>query len=105
MASGEMIERQFLDFNKRWMSAVLPHLMEGGLLGTFIDWRGLPSVHAAVTELDLRPINLVVWGKTNAGMGSLYRSQHELLPLFKKGTAPHVNNVVLGKRGRYRSSV
>jgi DNA modification methylase len=46
-----------------------------------------------------------VWVKTNAGMGSLYRSQHELLPLFKKGSASHVNNVSLGKRGRHRSNV
>jgi DNA modification methylase len=38
-------------------------------------------------------------------MGSLYRSQHELLPLFKKGAEPHVNNVELGKRGRWRSNV
>jgi hypothetical protein len=50
-------------------------------------------------------LNLIVWAKTNAGMGSLYRSQHELLPLLKKGTAPHVNNVELGKRGRWRSNV
>ena len=50
-------------------------------------------------------MNLIVWAKTNAGMGSLYRSQHELLPLLKKGTAPHVNNVELGKRGRWRSNV
>jgi DNA modification methylase len=50
-------------------------------------------------------LNLIVWAKTNAGMGSLYRSQHELLPLFNKGTAPHVNNVELGKRGRWRSNV
>jgi len=51
------------------------------------------------------PLNLIVWAKTNAGMGSLYRSQHELLPLFKKGADPHVNNVELGKRGRWRSNV
>jgi DNA modification methylase len=51
------------------------------------------------------PLNLIVWSKTNGGMGSLYRSQHELLPLFKKGSAPHVNNVELGKRGRWRSNV
>jgi DNA modification methylase len=50
-------------------------------------------------------LNLIVWAKTNAGLGSLYRSQHELLPLFKKGTAPHVNNIELGKRGRWRSNV
>ncbi len=50
-------------------------------------------------------LNLVVWAKTNAGMGSLYRSQHELLPIFKKGKKPHVNNVKLGKDGRWRSNV
>jgi DNA modification methylase len=48
---------------------------------------------------------MIVWAKTNAGMGNLYRSQHELLPLFKKGDAPHVNNVMLGRRGRSRSNV
>ena len=52
----------------------------------------------------LREINLVVWAKTNGGMGSLYRSQHELLPLFKKGDAAHVNNVDLGRKGRSRSN-
>jgi DNA modification methylase len=61
--------------------------------------------HSAASKLGLVPLNLVVWAKTNAGMGSLYRSQHELLPLFKKGTAPQVNNVELGKRGRWRSNV
>jgi hypothetical protein len=56
-------------------------------------------------EARLAPLNLIVWAKTNGGMGSLYRSQHELLPLFKKGSALHVNNVELGKRGRWRSNV
>jgi hypothetical protein len=51
------------------------------------------------------PLNLVVWNKTNAGIGSLYRSQHELLPLFKKGAAAHVNNIELGRKGRWRSNV
>lgn len=55
--------------------------------------------------LNLTPLNLVVWAKTNAGMGSLYRSQHELLPLFKKGAASHVNNIALGKRGRHRTNL
>ena len=68
-------------------------------------WRVSSTVHSAATKLGLVPLNLIVWAKTNAGMGSLYRSQHELLPLFKKGTAPHVNNVELGKRGRWRSNV
>jgi DNA modification methylase len=87
------------------MTAALPHLQEGGVLATFIDWRGYPTANAAALKLGLAPLNLIVWRKTNAGMGSLYRSQHELLPLFKKGAASHVNNVELGKRGRWRSNV
>ena len=79
----------------------LPHLRDGGILGAFIDWRGLPTVHAAATQLSLEPLNLIVWCKTNGGMGSLYRSQHELLPLFKKGDASHVNNIELGRSGRW----
>ena len=105
MASGEMTDAEFLAFNEAWMAAVLPYLCDGGVFGSFIDWRGYPTVHSAGVKLGLKPINLVVWTKTNAGMGSLYRSQHELLPLFKNGSAPHVNNVDLGKRGRWRSNV
>jgi DNA modification methylase len=105
MASGEMSDAEFLAFNLAWMEAVLPFLCDGGVLGTFIDWRGYPVVHRAACSFDLNPLNLVVWTKTNAGMGSLYRSQHELLPLFKNGTAPHVNNIELGKKGRWRSNV
>ena len=45
------------------------------VLGTFIDWRGYPTVHSAAVELGLNPLNLIVWTKTNAGMGSPYRSQ------------------------------
>lgn len=93
-----MTDAEFLAFNEAWMSAVLPCLCDGGVCGTFIDWRGLPTVHSASSKLGLVPLNLIVWVKTNGGMGSLYRSQHELLPLFKKGTAAHVNNVELGKR-------
>ena len=105
MASGEMTDAEFLAFNEAWMSAVRPCLCDGGVCGTFIDWRGLPTVHSAASKLCLVPLNLIVWVKTNGGMGSLYRSQHELLPLFKKGTAAHVNNVEFGKRGRWRSNV
>jgi DNA modification methylase len=88
-----MSEEEFLAFNNAWMSAVLPFLCDGGILGTFIDWRGYPTVFAAASKQTLNPVNLIVWAKSNAGMGSLYRSQHELLPLFKKGNALNVNNV------------
>lgn len=105
MARGEMSDSQFLTFNKSWIGAAILHLCEGGLLGTFIDWRGYPLVHTAATEASLTAINLVVWTKTNAGMGSLFRSQHELFPLYKKGKGPHVNNIELGRNGRWRSNV
>lgn len=105
MASGEMTEEQFLEFNQAWIGAALPHLCDGGLLGTFIDWRGYPKVHAAAVGATLTALNLIVWAKTNAGLGSLYRSQHELFALYKKGAAPHVNNVQLGKTGRWRSNL
>jgi DNA modification methylase len=68
------------------------------LLGAFMDWRSLPDAHAAATALGLIAVDLVVWAKPNAEDGDLYRSGHELLPLFKKGAAPHTNNVAVGKR-------
>src|SRR6202047_2506235 len=96
---------EFLAFNLAWMKAALSHLADGGLFGTFIDWRALPTVHAAATQLGLTPINLIVWAKTNAGMGSLYRSQHELLPLFKMGKGDHLHNIDHGRKGRWRSNL
>jgi hypothetical protein len=77
MASGELSASAFLDFNLAWMNMALDHLSDGGLFGTFIDWRGLPTVLAATAQLGLSQINLIVWAKTNAGIGSLYRSQHK----------------------------
>jgi DNA modification methylase len=105
MASGEMSEAEFLTFNRSWIEVALPHLVDGAVFGTFIDWRSVHVVQRAAAELGLTPLNLIVWAKTNAGMGSLYRSQHELLPLFKKGAAAHINNVGLGRRGRWRSNL
>lgn len=105
MGSGEMTDAEFQAFSAAWIGASLRYLRDGALLGAFIDWRGYPLVIAAAQQLGLAPINLVVWAKTNAGMGTLYRSQHELLPLFKKGKAPHINNVMLGSHGRWRSNV
>ena len=105
MASGEMSDEQFARFNDAWMAVAAGCLVDGGLLATFIDWRGLGSVNDAAHRLGLAQLNLIVWGKTNAGMGSLYRSQHELLPLFKKGSLAHRNNVKLGQNGRWRTNL
>ena len=105
MASGEMTPEEFAAFNAAWMSQVIPRLIGGGLLATFIDWRSVELVLRVGRELDLRLINVVVWAKSNAGQGSLWRSQHEMLPVFKKGDDAHCNNVQLGRHGRWRSNL
>lgn len=105
MASGEMSREEFEGFNRDWIQACLPYLRDGGLLATFIDWRSVELVLASGREANLALLNLIVWSKTNGGQGSLWRSQHELLPVFKKGSAPHLNNVELGRWGRWRSNV
>lgn len=61
----------------------------------------LAAGHATFDELK----NLIVWNKTNGGMGAFYRSKHELLFVWKKGTAPHTNSFGLGETGRYRTNV
>jgi hypothetical protein len=58
MASTEMTDAEFLAFNNAWMAAVLPYLCDGGVFGSFIDWRGSPTVHSAATKLGLVPLNL-----------------------------------------------
>lgn len=105
MANGEMSAEQFLDFNQRWMRLSLAYLAAGGLLATFIDWRSVEIVLASGRELDLTLLNIIVWAKSNGGQGSLWRSMHELLPVFRKGGASHINNVELGRFGRWRSNV
>jgi DNA modification methylase len=105
MANGEMNPEQFGRFNRDWMSAVAAHIVDGGLIATFIDWRSVEIVLHCGRELGFALLNIVVWVKTNGGQGSLWRSQHEMLPVFKKGDAPHINNVELGRHGRWRSNV
>lgn len=105
MAAGEMSREEFADFNRAWMVLAAGNLSDGGLLATFIDWRSVEIVLATGRAVGLNLLNLIVWAKTNAGQGSLWRSGHELLPVFKKGSAAHVNNVALGRWGRWRSNV
>ena len=105
MAHGEMDRDEFADFNRAWMSVAVARLIDGGLLATFIDWRSVDLIIACGRDLGLSLLNFVVWAKSNGGQGSLWRSHHELLPVFKKGDVPHVNNVELGRHGRWRSNV
>lgn len=105
VASGEMSPEQFAEFNITWISQCVARMKAGALLATFIDWRSVDTVIQVGKGANLHLLNVVVWAKPNAGMGSLWRSQHELLPVFEKSGAPHVNNVALGKHGRWRSNV
>lgn len=104
-ASGEMSEEEFIAFLAAFMEAAGGHLADGALSYVFMDWRHLNELQAAGRRLGLWLVNICVWVKTNAGMGSLYRSKHELCLIFKRGEAPHRNNVELGKHGRSRSNV
>ena len=104
-ASGEMSEDEFIAFLAAFMEAAGEHLTEGALSYVFMDWRHVNELQAAGRRLGVWLVNLCVWVKTNAGMGSLYRSKHELCLIFKRGDAPHRNNVELGKHGRSRSNV
>jgi len=105
MASREMSKAQFTEFLSGFTSAMLPHLKDGAVLDICMDWRHLGELLAAIEQNGLSLLNLCAWNKTNGGMGSLYRSKHELVFIAKKGEAPHTNNVELGKHGRYRTNV
>jgi DNA modification methylase len=75
------------------------------LIYACMDWRHVFELLAAGRQCNLDLFNLCVWAKTNAGMGSLYRSQHELICVFKAGASNHINNVELGRHGRNRSNL
>ena len=105
MASGEMSEAAFTAFLESFIRQVIAHSGDGSIHYLFIDWRHLPELLTAARPQYAEWKNLLVWNKTNAGQGSFYRSKHELIALFKNGTAPHINNFGLGAQGRYRSNV
>jgi DNA modification methylase len=105
MASGEMTTNEFIVFLVLTLRILAAVCIDGSLHYLCIDWRHTHEMMIACEKIYDTLINLCVWAKTNAGMGSLYRSQHELVFVYKKGLAPHVNNVELGKHGRYRTNV
>jgi DNA modification methylase len=105
MASGEMSEEAFTTFLETFIRQAIAFSENGSIHYLFIDWRHLPQLLAAARPLYSDWKNLLVWSKTNAGQGSFYRSKHELIAVFKNGTALHVNNFGLGANGRYRANV
>ena len=105
MASGEMSEGEFRAFLSEFLRHLFDRLIEGGIAMICMDWRHIEELITAGKAVGFGLINLCVWNKTNGGMGSLYRSKHELVAVFKKPGAPHINNVELGKHGRNRTNV
>ena len=105
MASGELDEAQFAAFLTRACSLLAAHSAPGALHYICMDWRHMGELLAAGRLAYAELKNLCVWAKDNGGMGSLYRSQHELVFVFKHGRETHRNNVQLGQYGRNRSNL
>ena len=104
MAAGEMSESEFTRFLATFMGLATRYSDDGAIHQICMDWRHVAEVLAAAGDL-YEYKNLCVWNKTNAGMGTFYRSKHELVFVFKVGTASHINNFGLGEKGRYRTNV
>lgn len=105
MATGEMSRERFSEFLFATLVNVAACCVDGAIIMACMDWRHVDQLLAAGAKAKLELKNIVVWSKTNAGMGTFYRSQHELIPVFKVGRAPHINNFGLGGTGRYRTNV
>jgi DNA modification methylase len=105
MASGEMSKDAFTDFLTTVFRCLVAYTADGSIHFTFMDWRHIDEIMTAGREAYTELKNLCVWSKSNAGMGSFYRSQHELVFMWKSGEGPHKNNVELGQHGRNRSNV
>ena len=105
MASGEMSSEEFTGFLQRAFERLAEHSVDGSIHFVCMDWRHLPEILAAGEAVFDELKNLIIWVKDNGGMGTFYRSRHELILVFKHGTAPHVNTFELGQHGRYRTNV
>lgn len=105
MASGEKTPEQFIEFLHAALEQAVEWSMDGAIHYVCMDHRHMRELYTAADPLYSEQLNLCVWAKNNGGMGSFYRSRHELVPVYKVGTAPHINNVQLGRFGRNRSNV
>ncbi len=105
MASGEMDRPEFTAFLGQAFRNLATFSVEGSLHYICMDWRHMEELLAAGRSVYSELISLCIWTKDNAGMGSLYRSQHELVFVFKRGRHGHRNNIQLGRFGRNRSNV
>ncbi len=105
MGVGEMSEAAFTRFLKDALRPMASACRDGAIAFVCMDWRHTAEVMAAGSEVFSELKNLCVWNKTNGGMGTFYRSKHELVFVYKVGSAPHTNTFGLGDTGRYRTNV
>ncbi len=105
MASGEMTSDEFTEFLAKAFRNLATNSIDGSIHFICMDWRHMKEMLKAgdTTYSELK--NLIVWAKDNGGMGTFYRSRHELVFAFKNGVAPHINTFELGQHGRYRTNV
>ena len=104
-ASGEMSKEEFLRFLVGALRLAVAHAQDEATFFACMDWRHMAVLDAVIGDIECEALNLCVWVKTNGGMGSLYRSRHELVFVFGRRGAKRVNNVQLGKFGRNRTNV
>ena len=105
MASGEMTEAGFHAFLEAAFEACVEVSRDGAVRFICMDWRHHDDVARVCERIYGDQLNLCVWNKSNAGMVSLYRSKHELVFVYRVGSAPHLNAVELGRHGRNRTNV
>ena len=105
MASGEMTPAEFMDFLAASMARIAAHTATGGIAYICMDFRHMVELQQAAQSNNYSLLNLCVWVKTNGGMGSFYRSQHELVFVFAQKGAKRINNIQLGRFGRNRTNV
>jgi DNA modification methylase len=105
MAAGEMTREEFTAFLTSGMALMCANASAGALIYAFMDWRHAEEMIAAGRSSGCEHLNVCVWVKSNGGMGSFYRSRHELVFVFRNGKLPHLNNVQLGRFGRNRTNV
>ncbi|HEY8006121.1 MAG TPA: DNA methyltransferase [Methylocella sp.] len=103
--AGELSPDQFTTFLVESLSVLKHSTTDAALIYACMDWRHIYELLTAGRQCALELYNLCIWAKTNAGMGSLYRSQHELICVFKAGPTKPINNVDLGRHGRNRSNL
>ena len=105
MGSGELSRAGFVEFLKDTLAAAAAVSRDGAVHFVCMDWRHIGELLEAGGTVYGETLNIAVWVKSNAGQGSFYRSQHELIGVFRVGKAPHLNNIELGRHGRSRSNV